>query len=81
MAKFVIKLREKLPSKLPVKLLEGASGMATLSGVTLNAGNPYRKGSLSMIDLLVLTNLNQLLLEIKLEFTLLHNLNNGGQLY
>ncbi len=70
MARFVIKWQEKLPSKLSVKLSEEASGMATLSGVTLNAGNPYRKGRLSTFDLLVSTSLYLLLLEIKLEFTL-----------
>ncbi len=39
----------------------------------VQAGNPYKRGRISMVDLLVLTSLDWLLLKVETLFTILQN--------
>jgi hypothetical protein len=49
---------------------------------TFDAGKSYRRGMLSIVDLLVITSLYQLLFKLKIFFTFLQKQANlGGQLY
>jgi hypothetical protein len=68
-----------MPQSIIVSLLYNLKG----SFLTLLSGNPYWKGRLSTVDLLVLISLDMLLLLLQKLFTILQNklTYGGGQLF